>query len=80
MSFFGNLIVKNLIASKLKDVPPEQKEKIMKAFEENPQLFETIASEMALEVKNGKSELDAVAFIIEKHSDELRNVFQKEEK
>jgi hypothetical protein len=72
-----DFFVKKLIESKLKDVPAEQREQIVKLVSENPELFEKIGKEIQQKVKEGKSEMAASMEVMRKYQSEIQKVMQK---
>jgi hypothetical protein len=72
-----DFFVKKLIESKLKDVPPEQREVIVKLVSENPELFEKIGKEIQQKVKEGKSEMAASMEVMRKYQSEIQKAMQK---
>jgi hypothetical protein len=66
-------LMKKMLASKLKDVPQAEQEKIFGAIEKNPNLFQTIASETQAKIKEGKSEMDAAMEVMQKYQKELQD-------
>lgn len=72
MKFF---LLKQLIKSKLKGLPENQQEKILKALEENPELLQRIALEVQEIVREGKDQMSAIMETIANHKDELDKVF-----
>jgi hypothetical protein len=63
--------MKKLIKSKMKDVPADQQEMIMKLVEKNPQLFMKIAQEIQEKVKSGKDQMEAAKEVMLAHQVEL---------
>lgn len=58
----------------LKDVPEDQKEKIMKLIEEKPELFQMIAMKAQEKMKQGKSQMDAVMEVVKENESELKGI------
>lgn len=58
----------------LKDVPADQREKILKVVSENPELFQKIALEVQEKTKDGKDQMAAMMEVMQKYEDELRKV------
>lgn len=73
---FGNFLMKSLIKSKLKDVPPEMQDKIINAIEKNPDFFTTIAKKVEERVKNGESQQSAMMTVMREHQSELQKMMQ----
>lgn len=71
---FKNFILRKLLDKQLKDVPEEQKEKIMKLIEEKPELFQMIATKAKAKMDQGKSQMDAVMEVVKEHQDELKGI------
>lgn len=65
-------LMKKMLESQLKNVPPEQKELILKAVEKNPELFEKIAKETEAKVKEGKNQVYAALEVMKKYEKELK--------
>jgi hypothetical protein len=60
-----------------KNLPKEQQEIMMKAVEENPELFEKIAKEIDALKKQGKPEMYASLDVMKKYQKELQALFKK---
>jgi len=69
--------MKQVLKSKLKDLPKDQQEKILRALEENPELFQKIALEIQEKMKNGKDQMSAVMEVIQDHQEELKGILGK---
>jgi hypothetical protein len=72
-----DFFVKKLIESKLKDVPDEQREQIVKLVSENPELFEKIGKEIQRKTKEGKSEMAASMEVMRNYQSEIQKVMAK---
>jgi hypothetical protein len=71
---FKDFLMKKMLQSKLKSLPKDQQDKIMKAFTENPKLFETLAAEIQQKMKGGKSQQAAAMEVIMAHKNELKGL------
>ena len=71
---FKEFLMKKMIERQLKDVPPEQRDMIFKAFEKDPDFFMRIAAEAEEKTKSGMSQMDAAQNVFAKHSEELRKL------
>ncbi len=71
-----NFLMRKLLESKMKDVPAEQREKIMKLIEEKPELFQTIAIKAQEKMKQGKSQMDAMMEVVKEHEAELKDAMK----
>ncbi len=63
-----------MLESQLKNVPAEQKEKIMKAISENPEFFTKLAEDVKKEMDSGKDQMAAVMAVLPRYQDELRKM------
>lgn len=73
----GNFIMKKVIASKLKDVPEEQRNQIIEMVEKNPELFQKIALEAQEKIKGGMEQMAAMQQVLMKYQNELRDAMGK---
>lgn len=71
-----NFMMRRLLEHKMKDVPAEQREKIMTILEKKPELFQTIALKSQEKMKQGMSQMDAVMAVVKEHEAELKEVMQ----
>lgn len=69
--------MKKIIASKLKDVPEEQRDMIMKLVENNPELFQKIALEAQEKIKGGMEQMAAMQQVLMKYQNELKEAMKK---
>jgi hypothetical protein len=67
-------LMKKMLASKMKDVPPADQEKIFSAIDKNPQLFENIALEVQEKMKQGKDQMAASMEVMQKYQNELKGL------
>lgn len=54
-----NFIAKAMLKKQLKNLPEDQREKIMKAFEKDPKFFQDMAKQIQAKVKAGKDQQTA---------------------
>jgi hypothetical protein len=71
-----NFMMKKLLASKMKDVPKDQQDKIFALLEKNPALFQTIATKAQEKMKSGMSQMDAVMAVAKENEAELRDAMK----
>jgi len=71
----SNFFMKQLLKSKMKDVPLAEQEKVFAILEKNPDFFQKIAEEVHGQVKSGKDQTNAVMEVVSKHKDELQKIF-----
>lgn len=69
-------LLKKTLQSKLGDVPPEQREKILKAFEKDPTLFMRIAEEIKIKMNGGGDQMNAAMEVLKSHKDEIGKLIQ----
>ncbi|MFA7201872.1 MAG: hypothetical protein WC099_02675 [Candidatus Paceibacterota bacterium] len=69
---FTSFIARKILESQLKNIPADQREKIISAFEKDPELFKKIASEIEAEVKSGTNQMTAAARVAEKYKTEVQ--------
>jgi uncharacterized protein YneF (UPF0154 family) len=67
-------LMKKVLKSKLKDVPPAEQEKIIAMVEKNPEFFNTIAGEIQAKMKQGKDQMAATMEVMREHEAELRRI------
>ena len=58
----------------LKNLPKDQQEAIMGAFEKDPEFFKQMAAEIKKQVKEGKSEQSASMNVMMKNQNKLRQL------
>ncbi|HEX9608673.1 MAG TPA: hypothetical protein VGA06_00470 [Candidatus Paceibacterota bacterium] len=71
---FGSLMFRQLLHSKLGDMPEAEQEKLMELIEKNPDVFEKIATEAQGHMQAGKDQMSAIALAIRTNEMELRNI------
>ena len=71
-----NFMMKKLLEHKMKDVPAEQRDKILALLEKNPQLFQTIATKSQEKMNSGMSQMDAVMAVVKEHESELKEAIK----
>ena len=70
-----NFLIRQVMKSKLKDVPEAQREQIMKLVSKNPDLFKKIGEEIDRRVKGGgESQMKATMTVMKKYRSELGNI------
>ncbi len=71
------MLMKKMLSAQLKNVPKEQQELFLMAFEKNPTLFENIAKDIHAKVKEGKDQKDAAMEVMQSYQSELTEAFKK---
>ena len=64
-----------MLEAKLKDIPKEQRDKIMDIMEKNPDLLKSIAEEAMTKTKQGKSQMEAITEVIKSREAEVKKAF-----
>lgn len=67
-----------MLKSKLKGLPPQQQEVMMKLVEENPEFFKKLGEEIKRKQKEGKGEMEASMEVMRKHQAELQKLMMKQ--
>ena len=70
-------LLKQAVKYGAKDLPKGQQEMLLKAVEQNPELFNKIAKEVDELKKQGKPEMYAALDVMKKYQKELQELFQK---
>lgn len=65
-------LMRKMLKSKMKDVPEEEQEKMMKLIMENPELFQKIGLEIQAKMKDGQDQMTATMEVMKKHEGELK--------
>lgn len=73
----GNFFLKQLVKSKMKDVPAAEQDKILELFEKNPDFFQKLAEKVQSKVKNGQDQHSAIMEAVSENKEELTKVFGK---
>ena len=73
-NMFTSFVLKQLIKSKLKDVPEAQREMLLSMVEKNPDLFVQIAKEAQEKQNSGMDQMAAMQEVIKNHHDEIRKL------
>jgi len=72
-----DFFVRKMLERKLKDLPPQQREMILRAIEKNPQLFEKMGKEIQALTKQGKNEQAAAMEVMRKYQSELQKLMMQ---
>lgn len=72
-----NFLMKQMIKSKLKNLPKDQQDQILNALQENPEFFTQISKEIQEKIKEGKDQMSAAMEVMQNHKDELGKLFGK---
>jgi hypothetical protein len=76
MGMFQNFMLKQMLKSKMKNVPQAEQERILALVEKNPDFFKMIGEEIQARVKGGKTEMEATMEVMRKHQAEFQKLVQ----
>jgi len=69
-----DFLMKKMLASKLKDMPAEERDKMVAIIEKNPELFQKVALEVQEKIKQGQNQMTATMAVVKKYQEELKNI------
>jgi len=72
-----SFLMKRMVKSQVKNLPPEQQELVMTMVEKDPQLFQNIAAEIQAEIKQGKDQLTASMKVMQKYKPQIQKLSGK---
>jgi hypothetical protein len=72
-----DFFLKQALKYKLKDVPEEQREKLMSVMEAHPDFFKMIGDKVQARVKSGESEMVATMAVMREHQAELQKIMTR---
>ncbi len=71
---FKEFLMRKLLERQLAQIPVEQRDMILAAFEKDPDFFARLAAEVETKTKSGMSQMDAARKVFEQHGDEMRKL------
>ena len=71
-----NFLMKKMLKSQLNGIPEAEQEKIIGMIEKNPQLFQIIAKEAQVKIKEGKDQMTAMMEVAQNHKEELKKAME----
>lgn len=71
-----NFVLKKMMKSQLKNLPKDQQEKIMTAFEKDPKLFQDMAKQIQKKVKNGADQQNAAMQVMMENQKKLQELMK----
>lgn len=77
MGMLQNFLLKQMLKSKMKGVPPAEQERILGMIEKNPDFFKKIGDEVEKRKKSGKSEMEATMEVMREHQSEFQKMMMK---
>jgi hypothetical protein len=69
-----NFLMKQALKRQLKDMPEPQKSLMIKAIEENPELFEKIGNEIKKKTDSGTDQMVATMDVMKKYQKDLQKI------
>ncbi len=69
-----DFFMKKMLEKQLKDLPADQREKMIAVISKNPEFFQKIAEEIKKEEKAGKNQMAATMEVMRKHQGELQKI------
>lgn len=73
---FKNFLLKKMLKSQFKDMPEAEQDKLIKMIEKNPKLFQTIAQEAQVKIKDGKDQMTAMMEVMQNYQEELKKAME----
>ncbi len=70
-------LMRKMLAQKLKGVPQEEQDKILKMVENNPELFQKIALEVQEKIKDGMDQMSATMAVMKSHEGEIKETMSR---
>ena len=71
-----NFFLKQMLKKQLSALPEEQKQRVLKALEENPKFFEELVKEISERLKKGESQQSAIMQVMTARKAELQKILQ----
>lgn len=67
-------LMKRAMAAQLKDIPEEQRNKIIAVVEKNPEFFERLALDIQEKIKNGMTQEEATVTVLAANQEEMKKL------
>jgi mRNA-degrading endonuclease RelE of RelBE toxin-antitoxin system len=71
-----NFFLKQMMKKQLKQLPKDQQEKIMAAFEKDPEFFKNLATDIQAKIKEGKDQQTAAMEVMMSHQEKLADLLK----
>lgn len=68
---FKDYLLRKMMERQLKDIPKEQRYKMIEMVTQNPELFQKIAVEIKAKMDNGMDQMTAARDVLSKYQNEL---------
>jgi len=69
-----DFFMKKMLEKQLKDLPADQRNKMIAVISENPEFFQKIAEEIKAEQKSGKDQMAATMTVMRKNQGALQKI------
>jgi hypothetical protein len=69
-----DFFMKKVLEKQLKDLPADQRDKLIEVISANPEFFQKIAEEVKQKQKEGKDQIAATMEVMRKHQGELQKL------
>lgn len=73
---FQQFFLKQMLSKQLANLPKQEQERILAAFEKNPDFFKKITEEIGTRVKNGEPQMAAIMTVVSEHKAELEKLLK----
>lgn len=73
---FQQFFLKQMLSKQLTNLPKEQQERVLAAFEKNPDFFKKITEEIGVRLKNGEHQMAAIMAVVSEHKAELESLLK----
>lgn len=67
-------LMKRAMAAQLKDIPEEQRNKIIAVVEKNPEFFERLALDIQEKIKDGMTQEEATVAVLATNQEEMKKL------
>lgn len=67
-------LMRKMLSSQMKGVPPAEQDKIFNMIEKNPDFFQKIALEVQEEMKKGKDQMTATMEVAKRYESDLKKM------
>lgn len=71
---FKKFMLKTMLGSQLKKLPPDMQDKVLTAIEKNPEAFTKMAEEIKAAMASGKDQMTAAMEVAKKHEAMLKEM------
>ncbi len=73
---FKDFLLRKMMERQLKDLPADQREKIIEMVTKNPELFQKMATEIKAKIDGGMDQMTASKEVMMKYQGDLKNIAQ----